>query len=338
MTMMEGMRLRYRRRPVDKQVKIKNIWKIIRTLFEILFCLAVAASLIKIWFFQKEYEEADKTRWTQEKGFVAISYSGVSEKDSKKYVSKDELEEHLKVLHDSGYVSIGIQDIINYYNYGRPLPEKALVLIFEDGRRDSFIFAQPLLEKYNFKALMFTYASYIKDKDSLYLGERDIGYLQRNSYWEIGSNGYRFSHINVYKKETEDVNSESAGSGVSYTHYLMDYLRDEDGIPLESKKQMQQRITLDYDEMNRIYEDILGYQPDAYMIMHANALFNNMNPAVEEINLENIFKYFKLMFNREGSCSNTKEDSIYNLTRLRVKPGWTGDRLLLEIDRNIEGR
>jgi hypothetical protein len=125
---------------------------------------------------------------------------------------------------------------------------------------------------------------------------------------------------------------------MKFTHYLMDYLRDEDGIPLESKKMMQQRITWDYDEMNRIYTDVLGYQPEVYTIMHANTLFNNMNPAVEEVNLENIYKYFKLMFNRKGSCYNDKDDSIYNLTRLQVQPDWTGDNLMAEIEKSVQGR
>lgn len=313
-------------------IKRKNRIKIIRTIFEILFCLTAILMLIIVVFFPKEYKQPDKTKWKQSNGFIALSYTGVSEKNDKHLFSKSQLDSHLRALHDSGYVTIGIEDIVNYYKYEELLPEKALFLIFEDGRRDSFIFAQPVLEKYNFKAVMFTYASNVESIDRLFLKEKDLHYLDRNSYWEVGSNGYRFSYINVYKKNFESSEVNEGSLDMRFTHYLMDYLRDEDDIPLESKKQMQQRITYDYDEMNRIYTSVLGYQPKAYMIMHANALFTNMNPAVEEINLQNIYRHFSLLFNRDVSCFNSKIDSIYNLTRLQVQPGWTEERLLMEIE------
>lgn len=318
-------------------VKRKNNWKIIRTALEIVFCIAIAAMLINMLFFPNVYKEPDKTKWGQRNGFVALSYTGVAYNNGE-LISKDSLSSHLKALSDAGYITIDTQDIIDYYESGSPLPEKALLLMFEDGRRDSFIFAEPLLEKYNFKAVMLTYASNIEGNDRLFLKEKDLNYLAKSSYWEVGSNGYRFSYINVYKDASEGSKDNNEVPDSKYTHYLMDYLRDEDGIPLESKKQMQQRITYDYDEMNRVYASILGYQPQVYMIMHANTLFNNMNDAVEEINLRNIYKNFKLMFNREGQCYNSRSCSIYNLTRLQVKPDWTSDKLLLEIEKNAEGR
>lgn len=39
-----------------------------------------------------------------------------------------------------------------------------------------------------------------------------------------------------------------------------------------------------------------------------------------------------MLFNREGSCYNTDETSLYNLTRMQVGADWSTNRLLMEIE------
>lgn len=329
----------YYRRRIYKDARKKDRIKAIRTIFEILFCAAIVIIASKAVFTSKQYKKTDASKWVQKDGFTALSYSGVSYKKASGLISKSQLDKQLKALHDSGYITLSIQDVENYYKNNGRLPSKSLLLMFEDGRKDSFIFAQSILEKYNFKAVMFTYASNIEDNNYIFLKKRDLSYLDKNSFWECGSSGYRFLRINVYKKNAANPLKNGNDTDMQYTHYLMDYLRDENGIPLESKKQMEERITYDYDEMNKVYKDVLGYQPKIYMIMHAGSIFNNMNTAVQEANLKSIYKYFDIMFARKGSGYNTKNDSIYNLTSLEVNPDWTGDMLISQIKKDmLKGR
>lgn len=317
--------------------KKKNRKKIIRTIFQLMFCFTFVTLVTLYLRSPNEYKEADKSKWNQTEGFIALSYVGVSRKDNAILVSKEKLDNHLKALHDAGYVTIGIDDIINFYEKNTPLPEKALFLTFEDGRKDSMIFAQPILEKYNFKATMLNYANNVVNKDRLFLKEDDLKDLDENSYWEIGTNGYRFSYINVVEKDIPELEDKDNDGKLNkekfeYTHYLMDYIRDTDGVPQETKEEMTDRINWDYAKMDEIYNESIGYTPKAYMIMHANELNNNMNDAVEDVNLENINKYFKILFNREGSCYNTYSDSLYDLTRMQVGADWSVNKLLLEIE------
>lgn len=320
-----------------KYAKIKNRKKCIRTIFQLIFCFSVVVLVSIYLLFPKEYKEADKSKWNQKEGFIALSYVGVARKDNHNLVSKERLDSHLKALYEAGYVTIGVDDILNFYNKKAPLPEKALFLTFEDGRKDSMIFAQPILEKYNFKATMLNYAGNVVNKDRLFLKGKDLQDLDENSYWEIGTNGYRFSYINVVEKDIEEYEDKDNDGKLNkkkfdYTHYLMDYLRDVDGVPTETKEEMRDRINWDYDKMNEIYTESLGYNPKAYMIMHANKINGNMNEAVETANLENIYKYFDVLFNREGSCYNTYSDSVYDLTRMQVGSDWSVNKLLMEIE------
>lgn len=318
------------------EIKRKNRNKKIRTCFQLLFCLMIVSCLIKVLCFPSVYQMPDKSEWTQTDGFLTLSYVGVSNRENATLVSKKKLDQHLKALSEAGYVTIDIDDVINFYENDAPLPDKALLLIFEDGRKDSLLYAQPLLEKYNYKAVMMTYAYNVVNKDRLFLKEKNLKKMEESTYWDIGSNGYRFSYINVKTVlddlEDRDQDGKYHKEEVEYNHYLMDYLRDQDGVPTESKQEMINRISWDYDQMNEIYTNALNNSVKPYMIMHANSLFGNMNDAVEKVNLEKIYEYFPLLFNREGSCYNTDETSLYNLTRMQVGADWSVNKLLMEIE------
>lgn len=99
-------------------------------------------------------------------GFIALSYFGVSRGESPKYVSKDNLRKQLALLESQGYTTVTQQDILEFYQKNKPLPEKALYLSFEDGRTDSSIFAQNIMEDLNYKATMFTYANKMDTRDN----------------------------------------------------------------------------------------------------------------------------------------------------------------------------
>lgn len=314
----------------------KNRWKVFRTVLQVIFCLVIVCVVVKTVYFSPTYMESDKSTWTNKEGFLTLSYVGVSRNDSAYLVSKKKLDEHLGALHEAGYVTIDIEDVLNFYNEGTPLPEKAMLLIFEDGRKDSFLFAQPILEKYNYKAVMMTYAYNVINNDRLFLKSRDLEKMEKSTYWDIGSNGYRFSYINVTPKdasiEDTDLDEKFQKNLFEYNHYLMDYLRDQDGIPVESKLEMIDRITWDYDQMNEIYTEKLTFPVQAYAIMHANSLVNeSMNGAVADVNWQKIHEYFPILFNREGSCYNDEKTSIYNLTRMQVGADWSTNKLLMEI-------
>lgn len=317
------------------QVVKKNRWKVFRTILQIIFCFTIVCLFVKVVCFPPVYEEPDKSQWTNKDGFLTLSYVGVSRNENAHLVSKKKLDEHLSALHEAGYVTIGIEDVLRFYNEGAPLPEKAMLLIFEDGRKDSLLFAQPILEKYNYKAVMMTYAYNVINNDRLFLKSRDLEKMEESTFWDIGSNGYRFSYINVRPKESgiEDKDSDEKFQKelFEYNHYLMDYLRDQDGIPVESKSEMIDRITWDYDQMNEIYTEKLTFPVEAYAIMHANSLGQSMNDAVADVNLKKIHEYFPMLFNREGSCFNDEKTSVYNLTRMQVGADWSTNKLLMEI-------
>ncbi|MED5018722.1 polysaccharide deacetylase family protein [Paenibacillus chibensis] len=318
----------------------KNRRKRIKTAAQLVILLVVVILLIQTIFNTRHYAEPSKETWTNHQGFIALSYFGVDRAGSPKLVAKKQLEQQLEVLNDQGYQTISQQDILDFYQKGKALPDKALFLSFEDGRNDSELFAQPLLEKYNFKATFLSYANKMGDSDGKFVQPKEMKKMMKTGYWELGTNGYRLSYINIFdrngsylgqKTENEMRNKTSIAY---YNHYLMDFIRDENMIPLENRDQMDARIQGDYDKMRTIYTQKLGFVPPVYMIMHANTLYGSMNPLVAEVNDENIRKLFGMHFNRDGNMYNDRARSLYDLTRVQPEPYWYTNHLLMKVQKD----
>ncbi|QRG65561.1 polysaccharide deacetylase family protein [Brevibacillus choshinensis] len=333
---MKGKRnaaLDYRKK--DRRKKIRTVWQFAILLF-------VGMLVYQAVFDTKQYVEADRSQWRNDKGFIALSYFGVGRNGTPKLMAKEYLDEQLKALQQQGYVTISQQDILDFYREKKPLPKKALFLAFEDGRNDSQLFAQPLLEKYNYKATALTYANKMGNSDNKFLQPKDLQRMQENGYWELGTNGYRLTYINIFDRDGQFIGMKDERELPTkdqveyYNHYLMDFIRDSNMIPVEDRSQMEARITQDYQQMKDIYTSQLGFVPQVYMIMHANTLYQGMNRLVTDVNDANIRQLFAMHFNREGNAYNSSGDSLYNLTRVQPAPYWYTNHLLMKIQKDAQ--
>ena len=332
-----------KRKPKDL-VRRKNIRKVVRSIAEGAILLLLLVTVIRTLFTFDTYEpyneaEVEMADPDEDTGFIALSYFGVDRNETKTLVSTERLKEHIDALSKSGYVTITQQDILDYYLEGKELPKKSLFLMFEDGRRDTAIFAQKVTEEYNYLSTIMTYADKFESKDSKFLMPDDLKALEEGSFCELGTNGYRLEYINVFDRyerflgrmNTLEYAHVQPYLGRDYNHYLMDYIRDEYDIPRESYEQMKTRIDFDYDEMQRIYTEEMGEMPRMYALMHANTGMFGENERVSAVNQARIFELFDMNFNREGYVLNTRESSLYDLTRMQPQAYWHTNHLLMRI-------
>lgn len=330
----------------EKKDRIKRI----RGTFQGITLFIILVLIIKALFTFSVYKPYSSQEVSKDRnsGFVAVSYFGVDRTGDDTLISTEALEKQIKALKDNGYVTITQQDILDYYIKGKTLPEKALFLLFEDGRRDTAIFSQKILEEYNYKATMLTYADKFAKKDPKFLMPKDLLKLKDSSYWELGTNGYRLEYINVFDKNSNylgtlnSVQFSEAASKINreYNHYLMDYIRDEHGIPMETYEEMKERISNDYESLSKIYNEEVGSIPPAYALMHSNTGKFGTNDKASEVNGKWIKELFSMNFNREGHSLNLSNSSIYDLTRIQPQAYWSTNHLLMRIwddtKKNIE--
>ncbi len=70
-------------------------------------------------------------------------------------VSPALFDQHLAYLKAEGYETISFYDLLYYLTQGRPLPEKSVIISFDDGYLDNHQNAFPLLRKYGYSATFF---------------------------------------------------------------------------------------------------------------------------------------------------------------------------------------
>ena len=325
----------------EEYTKKKNKQKKIRVIIEAVVIAVLGYLIITNVFVFARYQPFDRnsTPMSDNGGFIALSYFGVDRIGNNTLIGQDLLKHHMEVLKKQGYVTISQQDILDYYNKGKHLPKKSLFLLFEDGRRDTAIFAQRSLEQYNYAGTLFTYADKFTKHDPKFVTPSDIKKLEATKFWEMGTNGYRLHFINIFDRYNNylgDMNPLMHSMvqpvlGRKYNHYLMDYLRDDKGYPLESYQAMKNRISFDYEKLRDVYTEELGFVPKAYVLMHANTGMFGNNPKVSEVNAYWIQKLFGMNFNREGYSYNDRQSSIYDLTRMQPQAYWPANHLLMRI-------
>jgi peptidoglycan/xylan/chitin deacetylase (PgdA/CDA1 family) len=74
-------------------------------------------------------------------------------------VTPERFEAHLRYLQEHGYESVRLADIYETLTTGRPLPERPIVLTFDDGYKDAYTEALPLLQAYGFTGEFFVLAT-----------------------------------------------------------------------------------------------------------------------------------------------------------------------------------
>lgn len=76
-------------------------------------------------------------------------------------VTPQDFEAQLQWLAQNGYTSISLYDLTYALTLGWPLPDKPVILTFDDGYRDAYDNAFPLLQKYGFKGTFFVLTEFI---------------------------------------------------------------------------------------------------------------------------------------------------------------------------------
>lgn len=158
-----------------------------------------------------------------------IMYHGILKDTARlgKYVISPEVfEEDLKYLISHGYTTVVVQDLIDYVDRGVPLPEKPIMLTFDDGYYNNYLYAYPLLRKYNCRAVISVIGYYSQrfsentDMNPYYahLNWAQIRELSESGMVEIQNHSY-----NLHKNSGNIGAKKISGESVSdYTVRLSD--------------------------------------------------------------------------------------------------------------------
>jgi peptidoglycan/xylan/chitin deacetylase (PgdA/CDA1 family) len=78
-------------------------------------------------------------------------------------VTPKNFSKQMKYLYDHGYHPITLGDWLDYCDHVRILPPKPVIITFDDGYKDNYTYAYPILREYQFTATIFLVVERIGD-------------------------------------------------------------------------------------------------------------------------------------------------------------------------------
>ena len=134
-------------------------------------------------------------------------------------VLKDDFEEQMAYLHEHGYVTLTMNELYSFLVEDIDIPSKSVVLTFDDGYKDNFIEAYPILKNYGFKAVNFVITGAITKRSQPF----DPKHVQYLSIKEM----VRACEVFEYQSHTYNLHqSENTNQGQG-SSYLISKSNDE---------------------------------------------------------------------------------------------------------------
>jgi peptidoglycan/xylan/chitin deacetylase (PgdA/CDA1 family) len=257
-------------------------------------------------------------------GVPVLLYHGFDDTSSTGSVLIDDFIAQMSALAQSGWHTVSIADFRDYLQGKKTLPEKSFLLTFDDGRKDSYYIADPVLEKTGFTAVMFVITAHMDDSvNPYYLRLRELRKMQASGRWELQSHGYADHEIEVV-----DANGTQG-------HFVSDALWLPD----------QQRNETDEEHRTRLHDDLVKAKQDLEQTfgvpVHAFAYpFGDYGQRSIErdgeaaaLVLAETQKVYDLAFAQVdpggiASDQNVPSADAFLAKRITVQPGWSADDLL----------
>ncbi len=132
-------------------------------------------------------------------------------------VSPELFRSHLQAMADAGYTTISMYDLVDHLNQGKPLPEKPVILTFDDGYRDNYENAFPLLAEFGMTGMFFVVSDYMDEENPLYLSW-DMAREMQAAGMFIESHGR--NHASLRNRNDDYLVWQALGSAETIEHEL----------------------------------------------------------------------------------------------------------------------
>lgn len=138
-------------------------------------------------------------------GVPVLNYHQVnSEENDMLSVPVEEFEAQMAYLEESGYTTITPDQLRDFLTDGTPLPEKPVLITFDDGYKDNYTNAFPIMKKYGMKGTIFVVTGFLGVYDNY------LTWDQAKELLEAGFNieSHTYSHKSMTEASDEDITKE----------------------------------------------------------------------------------------------------------------------------------
>ncbi len=122
-------------------------------------------------------------------------------------VPAEEFDAHMELLHKEGYKSITPDELYAYFYKGGTLPDKPILITFDDGYEDNYTNGFPIAQKYGFVGTIFMVTDWIDGRN--YLKREQIKEMSQAG-WVIASHTRSHPYLTGMNQEQRKVELEGS--------------------------------------------------------------------------------------------------------------------------------
>lgn len=287
-----------------KQMKSKNIMaKLFRLgiIYSVFFLISITCADVV------NMDKQDNVK------ILTLMYRGIVKKADGKNVTIASFKKQMEILKKNGYRSIKLKDLLDFYYHGKSLPSNPVLITFDGGRKDSYVYSDKVLKKMGYNAVMFIIPEKVNSNDHFFICWHDVKNMLKTKRWEFGltsEKGYQFIPINPQNK-----------TGPYLLHRAWLNLENR----FESDEEFSYRIKKEYvDIYTKIKIKIEGLELYAISIPYGNYFYwKKEDNFCMKFNRRMAEENFRLVFLQGTSGIIANNDNPLSLGRLIVDGNWT---------------
>lgn len=255
--------------------------------------------------------------------FVAIAYGGVTTNPEAggDFVSTRKFASQLDALTAAGYTPITLDDVARFYKEGRLLPQKSILLTFENSRRSSYFTTSSLLEKRRWHAVMGVVTDDVRKEVEGVILAPYLKHMKASPTWNLAAES---------DHGTGEVVAGSDGRTAMFFSspaWLPDLSR------FETLAEFDRRIRADHAAAVSFFTNKLGCAAQAFFFPMGNyGQYEAHNKQLREANLKAVEDFYDMGFIIDGFGYNGPLSDPRRLARLKVDPAWSADELVRILD------
>ena len=155
-------------------------------------------------------------------------------------------EQDLQYLQDHGYESVRTEQLIAYAEGRGTLPEKPVLITFDDGQASFAAYALPLLEQYDMSAVLAIVGKFSDD------------------YTENGDTNVKYAYLSWPALQALSQNPHVELAVHTYDMHHLKGRRGCGSLPGESSEDYQRALCKDLGQIERRFSEQLGFVPTTF--------------------------------------------------------------------------
>lgn len=287
----------------------------------------IAQAYLPSWKYELTSHHNTVPTGTAESVPVLIYHGLISKPDQANYLTQD-FRKQMFALKAAGWQTISMDDYVAFMQGKKHVPAKSFLLTFDDGRKDSYYNADPILRALGYRATMFVITHHAfdeGDKSIYYLNKSELQKMVASNRWDLEAhtdNGHNLMQI-----------SKAGQEGYFYSNRL--WLPGQNR--LETEQEYETRVVNDLQTAKAELENNLHIHVNAFAYPFGDyGQETQNNPNAVNFVPKQVAKLYAVAFAQEGTSNETVQNYFgtggQQSTRLEPSYEWTPENLLAMMD------